>query len=295
MGILTDKVVIITGAGGAIGRTVALQMAREGAKVVVNDLGCALSGQGGSNAPAEETCRLIRAANGEAVLSTDSIADWHAAHRIVETGLDSYGRIDALVNVAGNLFFTPFHEIGEAEWRAIVDVQLNGAFFISRAVIPHFLAQKSGAFVHFTSTSGLYGRRQQAHYAAAKLGVTAMCRTIAMETEGMGIRVNCIAPIANSRMSEGVPLSSAALDRLSPEAIAPMAVFLVSDLSCEVNAQIFMVRGNEIALIGQSRAVESLFETGGWSARSIAERAIPRLRGAFSPIRGEDEKIIHTS
>jgi NAD(P)-dependent dehydrogenase (short-subunit alcohol dehydrogenase family) len=295
MRILHDKVVIVTGAGGSIGRAVALQMAREGARVVVNDLGCSLSGRGSSNAPAEETCRLIREEGGSAVLSTDSIADWGAAHRIVEAGLDAFGRIDAVVNVAGNLCFTPFHEIDEAEWRSIIDVQLNGAFFISRAAIPHFLAQRAGTFVHFTSTSGLYGRRLQAHYAAAKLGVTAMCRTIAMETEGSGVRVNCIAPIANSRMSEGVPLSPgarAALDRLSPAAIAPMAVYLVSDLSSEVNAQVFLVRGDEIILINQSRAGQWLREPSGWSVQSIADKAIPQLRRAFSPIRGEDEKII---
>lgn len=296
MRVLNNKVVIVTGAGGSIGRAVALQMALEGAKVVVNDLGCALSGQGSSSAPAEGTCRLIREAGGVAVLSTDSVADWNAAHRIVQSALDAFGRVDAVVNVAGNLFFTPFHQIDEAEWRSIIDVQLNGAFFISRAAIPHFLEQGAGTFVHFTSTSGLYGRRQQAHYAAAKLGVTAMCRTIAMETEGLGIRVNCIAPIANSRMSEGVPLSPearAALDRLSPAAIAPMAVYLVSDLSHDVNAQVFMVRGDEIILISQSRAGQPLREPTGWSVQSIAEKAIPQLRGAFSPIRGEDEKIIH--
>lgn len=295
MASLRGKVVVVTGAGGGIGRATSLLIAREGGRVVANDIGCDIHGEGRSAKAAEDTVQQVRAAGSEAVSNTDSVASWEGAQRIVECALDTFGRIDAVVNNAGTLFFTPFQDIGEAEWRAIVDTHLNGSFFVSRAAIPHFLKQGSGAFVHITSSSGLFGRRQQAHYAAAKLGLAAMSRTMALEYAGTGVRSNCVGPIAFSRMVEGTNISDeamAAFRRLRPECIAPMIVYLCTDAAADVNGQIFYVRGNSLFFIRQCEAMDPLTDDEGWTVGKIGEVAMPAFRPLFGSLRGEDEKII---
>ena len=171
---LKDKVVLVTGAGGGIGRDFALAMAAAGAKVVVNDLGTSVKGEGKDAGPAQKVVDEIRSAGGKAAASTDSVAEWESANRIVQTALDAFGRIDVVVNNAGILRDRFFFNMSVEEWRAVIDVHLNGSFYVSRAAATHFKAQQSGCYVHMTSTSGLVGNLGQANYSAAKLGIAGL-------------------------------------------------------------------------------------------------------------------------
>jgi NAD(P)-dependent dehydrogenase (short-subunit alcohol dehydrogenase family) len=162
------KVAIVTGSGGGIGRETALLLAKQGAKVIVNDLGSSVIGEGKSSAPAEETARMIKDGGGEAAVSTDSVSDWKSAHRIVQAALDAFGRLDIVINNAGNVRWSPFWETDEDSYRSIVGAHLDGTFFVSRAAAPHFVKQKSGVYVHTTSTSGLMGHHNQAHYCESR-------------------------------------------------------------------------------------------------------------------------------
>jgi NAD(P)-dependent dehydrogenase (short-subunit alcohol dehydrogenase family) len=294
---LQDKVVLITGAARGIGREVALLLAAEGAKVVVNDLGADVDGAGEDTSPAQEVVKEIEAAGGAALANGDSVADWDGAHAMVQSALDGFGRIDAVVNVAGILRDSMLHKMSEADWDAVIGVHLKGAFNVSRAAIGHFRAQQSGAFVHFTSTSGLIGNLGQANYAAAKLGVVGLSKVIAMEGARVNVRSNCISPFAWTRMIGTIPINSeeqrARVERLRThtraEQIAPMVAFLASDAAAEVSGQVFAVRGNEVFLMGQSRPLRSLHRSDGWSAQSLAEHLLPALRNDFYPLEASAE------
>jgi len=204
-GLVSGKVVIVTGAGGGIGRSVALAMAEAGAKVVVNDIGVSLTGEGGADGPAQAVVKEIVEAGGQAVANTDSVAAYDSASRVVQTAIDAFGRVDAVINNAGNLRDRVFHKMSEEEWRQVIDVHLNGSFYMSRAAAPYFREQESGAFVHMTSTSGLIGNFGQANYAAAKLGIVALSKSIALDMARYNVRSNCIAPFAWSRMTSSIP------------------------------------------------------------------------------------------
>lgn len=293
MGMMQDKVVVVTGAGGGIGRDVALMMAAEGARVVVNDIGATLTGEitAGAATAAEQVVGEIRAAGGEAVASADSVATWASAHKIVQCALDSFGRIDAVVNNAGNLRDRIFHKLTEDDWHAVIGVHLNGTFFVSRAAADHFRAQNGGAFVHMTSTSGLIGNFGQANYSAAKLGIVALSKSIALDMGRYHVRSNCIAPSAWSRMTSSIPANTPQekervekLKRMECRKIAPMAVYLASDAAAAVTGQIFAVRANEIMLMGQSRPLRSVHLSEGWTPQSIAEMAIPAMQKHFYPL-----------
>ena len=290
-GAVEGKVVIVTGAGGGIGRDIALQMAAEGARVVVNDLGASLGGEGGDAGPAQRVAAEIRAAGGAAVASTDSVAEAHSARRIVECALDAFGRIDAVVNNAGILRDRFFFRMSEDEWDAVIRVHLYGAFHVSRAAANHFKEQESGVFLHMTSTSGLIGNFGQANYAAAKLGVAALSKSIALDMRRFGVRSNCIAPFAWSRMIGSIPTATpeeeARVERLkqmTPAKIAPLAVALASDAAADVSGQIFAVRNNEIFLVSQPRPVRSVHRGEGWTVRTVLDHALPALRGSFHPL-----------
>ncbi|HXZ52801.1 MAG TPA: SDR family NAD(P)-dependent oxidoreductase, partial [Burkholderiales bacterium] len=181
MKLLEGKVVIVTGAGGGIGRDFALAMSAEGAKVVVNDLGSSVSGEGKDTGPAQKVVAEIKAQGGAAVASTDSVADWEAANRIVKTALDAFGRIDCVVNNAGILRDRFFFNMSVEEWKAVIDVHLNGSFYVARAAAPYFKSQNSGSYVNMTSTSGLIGNFGQANYAAAKLGIIGLSKSMALD------------------------------------------------------------------------------------------------------------------
>jgi len=289
---MVGKVVVVSGAGRGIGRDIALQMAAAGAKVVVNDLGASLTGSGNDDTPANEVAQEIRRRGGEAVTSFDSVASWDSAQRIIGCALDAFGRIDCVINNAGILRDKMFHKMTEDDWCAVIDVHLNGSFFLSRAAADHFRKQESGVYVHMTSTSGLIGAMGQANYAAAKLGIAALSKSIAVDMRRYNVRSNCIAPFARSRMIDSIPMVDtpehkarmAGLQVLETSKIAPMAVFLASDTAHDVSGQIFTVRGNEIFLMSQSRPVRSVHRGEGWTSRTIAEHAIPALRPSFLPL-----------
>src|SRR5947209_6776909 len=190
-GLMDGKVAIVTGGGGGIGREVAVAMARSGAKVLINDIGASLAGEGRSQTPAEETKQIIEQAGGEAAISTDSVADWDSAQKIVQAALDHFGRLDAVVNNAGILRDAIFHRMTPEDWLGVISVHLNGSFFVSRAAADQYRKQESGAFVHVTSTSGLIGNMGQANYSAAKLGITALSKAIAIDMKRYNVRSNC--------------------------------------------------------------------------------------------------------
>ena len=288
MGALEGKVAVVTGSGRGIGRDIALQMAAQGAKVVVNDIGASVSGEGSDASPGQQVVDEIKAGGGQAALSTDSVSEWNSANRIVQCALDSFGRIDIVVNNAGILRDRMFFAMSVDEWKAVIDVHLNGCFYVSRAAAPHFKTQQSGAYVHMTSTSGLIGNLGQANYGAAKLGIVALSRSIAGDMKRYNVRSNCISPFAWSRMIGSIPTDTPdqqarveKLKKLGTEQIAPVAAFLASDAAAEVTAQIFAVRGNEIFLMSQSRPIRGMHTAEGWTIDSIFERAMPALQSHF--------------
>ena len=293
---LDGKVAVVTGAGGGIGREIALAMALAGACVVVNDVGASLTGEGASGTPAEQTKAIIEQRGGRAAVSTDSVAEWASARRIVQAAMDSFGRVDVVVNNAGILRDVIFHKMTPEDWLSVIGVHLNGSFFVSRAAAEHFRAQQSGAFVHMTSTSGLIGNFGQANYSAAKLGVAALSKSIALDMRRFDVRSNCIAPFAWSRMTDSIPAETdaqrarqASLKKMTPEKNAPLAVFLASDAAEAFTGQVFATRHNEIFLMSQSRPLRGVHRAEGWTPDAIAEHAAPALRPSLVPLdRSED-------
>jgi NAD(P)-dependent dehydrogenase (short-subunit alcohol dehydrogenase family) len=289
---LDGKVVIVTGAGRGIGRDIALLAAREGGKVVVNDLGGGADGEGNPDlGPASEVVAEIRTAGGTAVPNGDSVADPASAQRIVQTALDAFGRLDGVINNAGILRDRIFHRMSHVDWQMVIDVHLNGCFNVSRAAAGHFREQGSGAFVHFTSTSGLIGNFGQANYAAAKMGIVGLSKSIALDMARFGVRSNCISPFAWSRLIGTIPTETpeekARVERMKTmgsEKIAPLAVFLASDLAKEVTGQIFAVRRNEVFLMSQPRPIRSIHQSEGWSAETLAEHMLPAFKSSFYPL-----------
>lgn len=288
---LAGKVALVTGAGGGIGREIATAMALAGAKVLINDIGVGLGGEGGSSTPAEQTKQIIEQRGGQAAISTDSVSDWESAQRMVKAAIDAFGRIDIVVNNAGILRDTIFHKMTPEDWLSVINVHLNGSFFVSRAAAEHFRAQSSGAYVHMTSTSGLIGNFGQANYSAAKLGITALSKSIALDMARYNVRSNCIAPFAWSRMTSSIPADTpeqkarvANLQQMTPDKNAPMAVFLGSDAAKGVTGQIFATRMNEIVLMSQSRPIKSVHRSEGWTPELIAEHAAPALGSSMQAL-----------
>ena len=289
-GMVQDKVVVVTGAGRGIGRGFALLMAAEGARVVVNDIGAGVDGEGVDSSPADEVANLITEKGGEAVVCRDSVDSAEGGERIIEAALDNFGQIDAVVNNAGILRDTIFHKMTEEEWSSVIGVHLNGTFFVSRAAAPHFRKQSSGCFVHMTSTSGLIGNVGQANYSAAKMGILGLSKSIALDMARYQVRSNCISPFAWSRMIGSIPTNTPEqservekLKQMTPEKIAPMAVYLCSKKADEakVTGQIFGVRNNEIFLFSQNRPLRSVQRSEGWTPELISQHAIPTFSSHF--------------
>jgi NAD(P)-dependent dehydrogenase (short-subunit alcohol dehydrogenase family) len=295
-GIVAGKTAIVTGAGRGIGRGIAMLLAQEGARVVVCDIGASLQGEGADAGPAQDTVAAIKKSGGEAVAMTLSITEPKNAETIVKSAIDAYGRVDILVNNAGILRDVIFHKMSWSDWSDVIAVHLNGSFNMSRAVAPLFREQGSGAYVHMTSTSGLVGNFGQANYMAAKLGIMGLSRGIALDMARFNVRSNCIAPFAFTRMIESIPAQSEqdkrrieAFQRMTPEKIAPLAVYLGADASAGISGQIFSVRNNEIYLFNQPRPVKTIHRADGWTPETLAAEVKPAFSPLFTPLeRSED-------
>jgi NAD(P)-dependent dehydrogenase (short-subunit alcohol dehydrogenase family) len=290
MSSMKDKVVLITGAGRGVGRGIALEFAKAGAAVVVNDLGVSLAGgQSDDASPAEQVVEEIIASGGRAIANTGSVASWDDAHAMIATAIDAFGRIDVVVNNAGNLRDGLFHKMTETEFDAVLAVHLKGSFNVSRAAAPHFKQQASGAYVHMTSTSGLVGNFGQANYSAAKLGIVGLSKSIALDMQRFNVRSNAVAPFAWTRMIDSIPSDTPetakrveGLKKLVPERVAPFVVALAG--AANVTGQIFGVRNNEIFLFSQPRPIRSAQSSDGWTPEAIAERVFPMFEKDFYPL-----------
>lgn len=298
-GCMKDRVIVVTGAGRGIGREIALLAARSGGKVVVNDLGGSPDGEGGADkSAAESVVEEIRNAGGIAVANGDSVAEPSGANRIIQTAIDNFGRIDSVVNNAGILRDRIFHRMSVVDFEMVIKVHLLGSFYVARAAAPYFKDQNSGSFVHFTSTSGLIGNFGQSNYAAAKMGIVGLSKGIAMDMQRYNVRSNCIAPFAWSRLIGTIPTDSEETARrverlkaMGPDKVAPLAVYLTSDLSKHVTGQIFASRMNEIYLFNQNRPIRGMHRSEGWTPETIAEHGMPALESNFFPLHRTSDVI----
>ena len=280
MGLLEGKVAIVTGAGGGIGRAEALLFAREGAKVVVNDVGGARDGSGAGGDAADKVVGEIRAAGGEAVARRDSVAPGEGAAAIVRAGVEAFGRVDVLVNNAGILRDKTLLKMDEAMWDAVIAVHLRGTFLCTQAAVKQMLAQAGGAaasgavgrVVNTTSVSGMLGNFGQANYAAAKAGIYGLTRTAAIELQKHKITVNAIAPVARTRMTEDLPMFQTGMASLTPEHVAPAALFLASDLCSDRTGHVLAVAGSQMYAFKVVQTPGKFKDgTDPWTAQEIAD------------------------
>ncbi|SEI64672.1 NAD(P)-dependent dehydrogenase, short-chain alcohol dehydrogenase family [Pseudooceanicola nitratireducens] len=290
-GLLKDKVMLVTGAGGGIGRDIALAAARAGAAVVVNDLGASLKGDRENSGAADKVVAEIEAEGGRAIANGGSVSDPDAARQMVKDAVEAFGRLDAVVNNAGILRDGFFHKMTYEDFDAVVKVHLYGAFNTSRAAADQFREQNGGALIHMTSTSGLIGNLAQANYSAAKLGIAALSKSIALDLARWNVTSNCIAPFAWSRMTSSIKVDSPEqearvkkLQEMKPAKIAPLAVYLASDRARDVTGQVFASRNNELFVMSQPRPVKSVHRAEGWTPETVADHAMPALRAGFMPL-----------
>ncbi|MGD9984650.1 MAG: SDR family NAD(P)-dependent oxidoreductase [Porticoccaceae bacterium] len=276
---LEGKGVVVTGAGRGIGREIALAVARASGKVIVNDL---------DRDVAEEVVAEIRALGGEALANTDSVVSWEGANNMVTQAVDNFGNVSGVVNNAGNLRDVIFHKMTQDDFDQVIGVHLKGSFNVARAAATHFRNQENGAVVNMTSTSGLIGNFGQANYAAAKAGIAALSKSIALDMQRYNVRSNCIAPFAWSRLIATIPTETPdqvarveKLKKMTADKVAIVAAALLSDQAAHITGQIFAVRMNEIFLMSQSRPLRSVHAGEGWTIDSIFERAMPALQSHF--------------
>ena len=290
MGALEGKVVLVTGGGNGIGRDCALIAAQEGAKVVVNDLGGGLKGgDEGDAGPAEAVAREIRAAGGEAVSNSESVTSYKAVQGMVEQARDSFGGLHAVINPAGILRDVMFHKMSEDDWDRVIDVHRRGSFNVARATIELFREQNDGAYMFFTSTSGLFGNVGQANYGAAKMGIAGLSRIIAMEGARNNVRSNCLAPVAWTRMTQSVPVKDEAAaarravmaEKIRADQPARFSVAMVAPAAAHVSGQIFGASGESIILYSQPRPVETVTKEEGWTVQTILDEAVPKMAPKF--------------
>jgi NAD(P)-dependent dehydrogenase (short-subunit alcohol dehydrogenase family) len=268
MGHLDGKAIAVTGAGGGIGRAVALHLAEQGASVVVNDLGVSIDGSEPSSNTADAVVGEIVSAGGTAVADASSVTDMAGGESIVQSAVDAFGRIDGVVCIAGILRERMLFKMSEAEWDPVVATHLKGTFTVFRAASPIFREQQSGSMIAFTS-GAFAGSVAQANYSAAKGGIVSLVRSAAAGMFKYGVTANCIAPVARTRMSANVPFG---LEMGDPEDVAPMVAFLCSDLSRSVTGQVYTVNGGRIAVWNQPVEVREMRNDGRWTVDGIAAR-----------------------
>src|SRR5215469_17501080 len=293
MGALDGKVVLVTGGGNGIGRECALIAAREGAKVLVNDLGGGeRGGDEGSAGPAEAVAEEIRAAGGVAISNSKSVTDMGAVKDMVAQAIDQLGGLHAVINPAGILRDGMFHKMPDEDWDIVVAVHLRGSYNVCRAAIEHFRNQNEGSFVLFTSTSGLIGNIGQTNYAAAKLGIMGLSRVLAMEGAKFNVRSNIIAPVAWTRLTQSVPIRDEAQAKrreqmaqlIRPDQPAKLAVALCSDAAKDISGQFLGSRGETIELYSQPRVIMDLTKQEGWTPEAIATEAFGKMKEKFFPV-----------
>ena len=274
MGLLDGKVAIITGSGGGIGREHALFFAREGAKIVVNDLGSDRHGGGRGGEMADKVVAEIKAQGGDAVANYDSVATREGADGLVWSALNKFGRLDIAVNNAGILRDKTILNMSEQDFDLVLDVHLRGTFLVTQAAGRVFKVQgKGGRIVNTTSLSGLLGNFGQGNYAAAKGGIYSLTRTASMEFQRMGVTVNAIAPVALTRMTSDLAMFKGLTpEQIGPQYIAPVAAFLASDLAADVTGTIVGVQGPKIFLYKMIETVGVSHEGGPWNPAEIKER-----------------------
>ncbi|WP_416898902.1 MAG: SDR family NAD(P)-dependent oxidoreductase [Minwuia sp.] len=293
MGKLGGKTVIVTGAGRGIGRECALLAAKEGAKVVVNDLGGSIEGgDHGDETVADQVVKEIKAAGGEATANGGSVASLRDCEAMVEQALDTFGGLHGIISPAGILRDTMLHKMSEEDWDQVIEVHLKGSFNVCRASINHFRNQEDGSIVLFSSTSGLIGNIGQANYGAAKMGIAGLSHIVAMEGERKNVRCNVITPSAWTRMIGTIPIKDEATrhrlemmqKKMRPDQIAPPSVALLADDAKDVNGQIFSVRGNEIFLWSQPRPIRNMTRLEGWTVDTVLDHAMPVFRPAMTDL-----------
>ena len=281
MGLLDGKSAIITGAGNGIGRATALLFAREGAKVIVNDLGGSRAGEGGAATPADEVVAEIRAAGGTAVANYETVASVEGARAIVDSAVREFGRLDVLINNAGILRDKTLLKLELPQWDAVIDVHLKGTFLCTQAAALVMKEQGSGRIVNTTSVSGLLGNFGQSNYAAAKAGIYGLTRTASIELQRYGISVNAVAPVAKTRMTEDLPMFAKIEGTLSAEHIAPAHLFLASDLCGERTGIVLAVAGARMSIYKVVESAGQFKESDGgiWTAAEIEQHfdAIAKL------------------
>ncbi len=299
-GVLEGKVAIVTGSGRGIGRGIAMLMAQEGAKVVVVDPGAELDGSGGSIAIADSVVNEIRANGGEAAACYESVATMEGGEAIVQTALDSFGKLDIVVTCAGILRDRMIFNMTEEEWDSVIQVHLKGTFTVVKHASILFRQQRSGRIITFSSESGLIGNSGQANYGAAKSGIAGFTKVVARDMGRYGVTANSIAPRANTRMTSDIPSAASQiraaqgvaaiegeddLESASPDDVAPFTVFLASDYAAHVNGQTFLVYGGIVSLMSQPRPERSIFNgEERWSLDRLAPLARNNLtKGIDNP------------
>jgi len=292
MGLLDGKVILVTGAANGIGKECALIAARQGAKVVVNDLGGSVTGgDEGSADPAQQVVDEIKAAGGDAIANSDSVALKGGAEHMIQQAMDEFGGLHSIISPAGILRDGMFHKMADEDWDSVLEVHLKGSYNMTRSAIEHFRKQEEGNFTLFTSTSGLIGNIGQANYAAAKMGIVGLSRIIAMEGAMKNVRSNVIAPFAWTRMIATIPVKDEAsaqrVDRMKnamrADQVANVAIGL-SAPDCDVSGQIFSVRGNEVFLFSQPRPVRAMTRMEGWTPETLLSHGFPAMKGDMADL-----------